>query len=52
MCYFNDKRFALVINHKVGTDMSEEAAGHHGRFSLTRLQFGEEVVAVEVMQLF
>lgn len=42
----------MVISGHVMTDMSEEAAGHHGRFPLTRLQFWEEVVAVEVVQLF
>lgn len=40
------------MSGNVVTDMSEEAAGHHGRFPLTRLQFWEEVVAVKVMQLF
>lgn len=37
---------------KVATDVSEETASHHGRLPLTGLQFWEEVVAVEVMQLF
>lgn len=32
--------------------MSEETAGHHGRLPLTGLQLGQEVVAVEVVQLF
>lgn len=31
--------------------MSEEAAGHHGRFPLAGLQLWQEVVAVEVVQL-
>lgn len=33
------------------TDVSEETAGHHGRFPLTGLQFWEEVAVMEVMQL-
>lgn len=43
---------SIVISHKVVTDVSEETAGHHGRFPLTGLQFWQEVVAVEVVQLF
>lgn len=31
--------------------MSEEAAGHHGRFPLAGLQLWQEVVAVEVIEL-
>lgn len=34
------------------TNMSEEAAGHQSGFPLTGLELRQEVVAVEVIQLF